>query len=777
MPDTEVKGKVLLEMDAREENEDPMEMQDDQQMEENNNQDEEMQDVDTRSESCVSLSDDEEQLLMGHDDELDLESIIMQKPLSEEEINELISDLVGVESKAAEAQKAIEEESLAKVEGEVREKLARTLRGVELDKSVSAEMTTFKDVWEETLDNLEVESANLLEQLDGAGVELPKLYKMIESQAPSRCHTEFWKKRTHWVGTQVTEETVESLANAETFLHTHRPVRKRHGILLEEGASGFLEKKFADDGVKESLAGPSELDWSSLNKVFTEKKDEAVSFGSKNWASVYSASTPQQAAAMGFEFPGVNEVEEIEEIDAVLEGTFFADAMENERELALAEEQKKNYKRDGFGPSALIPPQARGRPALIPITWRKAPLPMGIELGVIRHEAENSDDESACLYENNTVPNRASIVEKQRTMSGLQDEVDGYLHEDWWVDSLDKTNYKDSDYSGKMILLLDILTMCADVGDKALVFSQSIPTLDLIELYLSRLPRNGKQGKFWKKGKDWYRIDGKTVSSERQKLVDRFNEPENKRVKCTLISTRAESLGINLYAANRVIIVDGSWNPTYDLQAIYGAWRYGQKKPVFAYRLMARGTIEEKIYKPQVTKEGRAARVVDRQQVHRNISKEEMLHLFEFDEAEDSQNTSQKVGCCSDKMMENLLQRHNPNLHEHETLLKENEEEKLTKEEKDKAWEVYRRAFEWEGVQRVAPELQKPLPSPQTVPPRLPKRFNRSRFVIPNCTRTAHQRTFIAQGRKVDSSTVCGECGLVLTWEDVTTPAPKIDYF
>ena len=83
---------------------------------------------------------------------------------------------------------------------------------------------------------------------------------------------------------------------------------RRHGELLEEGASGFLEKKFADDGVKESQAGPSELDWSSLNKVFTEKKDEAVSFGSKNWASVYSASTPQQAAAMGLEFPGVNEV-------------------------------------------------------------------------------------------------------------------------------------------------------------------------------------------------------------------------------------------------------------------------------------------------------------------------------------------------------------------------------------------------------------------------------------------------------------------------------------
>ena len=56
-----------------------------------------------------------------------------------------------------------------------------------------------------------------------------------------------------------------------------------------------------------------------------------------------------------------------------------------------------------------------------------------------------------------------------------------------------------------MVLLFDILAMSSDVGDKALVFSQSIPTLDVIELYLSKLPRKGKKGKFWKKRKDWYR--------------------------------------------------------------------------------------------------------------------------------------------------------------------------------------------------------------------------------------------------------------------------------
>lgn len=77
--------------------------------------------------------------------------------------------------------------------------------------------------------------------------------------------------------------------------------------------------------------------------------------------------------------------------------------------------------------------------------------------------------------------------------------------QDWWNGLLHENNFKEPDYSGKMVLLLEILTMSSGMEDKVLVFSQSIPTLDLIELYLSRLPRGGKSGKLWKKGKDWYR--------------------------------------------------------------------------------------------------------------------------------------------------------------------------------------------------------------------------------------------------------------------------------
>ncbi|GAB4835468.1 hypothetical protein Ancab_000376 [Ancistrocladus abbreviatus] len=1469
--------------------------------------DEGMEDIDSISgESSVGdLDDDDGSLSLEQEHGMHLEA-----SLTEEEIEELISELLDVESRAAEAQEALEKESLEKVECEVSEELAQTLHGDELEKAVADEMAAFKEEWESSLDDLETESAHILEQLDGAGIDLPSLYKWIEGQAPDGCCTEAWRKRTHWVGSQVTEDVAESITDAEKQLQAVRPVRRRHGKILEEGASGYLGKKLAtcENGAavtENNGAAPSgnaEVDWSSLNKVFSgQVSQSSISFGSRHWASVYMASTPQQAAMLGIKFPGVDEVEEIDEIDGNCSDPFMADAIANERELDLSEEQRRNYRKvkeeddaitdrklqvrlkkrrcrkktkqeasgegrpidqfmkrsldissegtcghteggftsdkpamlDGFGhladvakelsestlPTSTEPQgskclhggedvdteakriqtvnldsddetdtfkengllmedkpiiqengghsdnfrctacnkfslEAHQHPVLKVIVCRECKVSVqgkmsskdtdcsvsyctwcghgadlinckscktlfceqcikrnlgeeclaefklhgwkccccspklvrrltlefekafgskdltisssdsdtdnsdftvdisasskrrkkkirrilddaelgeetkkkiaiekarqerlkslqaqfsskstvmnaaacngslpedassevlgdsltGFIVNVVREKGEDAvkippsissklkahqvagirfmweniiqsirkvkegDKGLGCILAHtmglgktfqviaflytamrsidlglksalivapvNVLHNwrqefikwrpsefkplrvfmledvsrerRAELLSKWRRKGGVfligytafrnlslgknvkdlqtakeicsslqegpdilicdeahtikntradttqalkqvkcqrrialtgsplqnnlmeyycmvdfvregflgsshefrnrfqnpiengqhanstaddvrimnqrshilyeqlkgfvqrmdmsvvkndlppktvfviavklsplqrklykrfldvhgfttgkalregikryffagyqalaqiwnhpwilqlmkgreyarrEDTVENFLavdsssdenmdynvvtgeekakpknestykknenallHEGWWNDLFNGENHQEVDYSGKMVLLLDILTLCSEVWDKALVFSQSIPTLNLIESYLSKLPRQEKKGKHWRPGKDWYRIDGRTEGSERQKLVEMFNDPRNRRVKCTLISTKAGALGINLYAANRVIIVDGSWNPTYDLQAIYRAWRYGQTKPVYAYRLMAQGTMEEKIYKRQVTKEGLAARVVDRQQVHRTMSKEEMLHLFDFGDDENLDtlpdfadnnghvtypNISGKFGnltrkklsdssgsCSSDKLMETLLSRHYPrwiaDYHEHETLLQENEDEKLTKEEQDMAWEVFQRSLEWEEVQRVtideptmerkqtsssaAPSAQNRSNLPQAKPwsgdPVAPDGSSfhlpmRNRIMPRRCTNLSHLLTLRSQGTKVGCSTICGECAQEISWEDL----------
>ncbi|XP_057868490.1 protein CHROMATIN REMODELING 20 isoform X1 [Cryptomeria japonica] len=299
----------------------------------------------------------------------------------------------------------------------------------------------------------------------------------------------------------------------------------------------------------------------------------------------------------------------------------------------------------------------------------------------------------------------------------------------WWEDIVPEKAYANIDYSGKMVLLLDLLLMSSERGDKALVFSQSLGTLDLIESFLAKLPRHGKKDKCWRQGKEWYRLDGSTTGAQRQKLVEQFNDPLNTKAQCIIISTRAGSLGINLPAANRVIIVDGSWNPTHDLQALFRVWRFGQKKDVYVYRLVAHGTMEEKIYKRQVTKEGLAARVVDQQQVHRTMTKEEILHLFKL---EDNDSTAHHYEGSKEPMtnqventegiphdgyenlavnplgslptdaafMKRILEKHCSswifNYHEHETLLQENKDERLSKEERDMALENFKKFVESE---------------------------------------------------------------------------------
>lgn len=305
----------------------------------------EKMDDSVHEEGSTSTDDDSDSDLYGYlreseneqTSESDVEEKDIEVSIPEEKVKELVAEFHDVESKAAEAQESLEKESLEKIKAEVILELSERLQGDALDLAVSMEMEQFKKEWSTVLDDLEIRSAVLLEELDAAGIELPSLYKLIESQAPNVCETEAWKNRTHWAGSEVPEEANQSIRKADEYLQSCRPVRRKHGRLLEEGASGFLAGKLPvldDDSVQ-----CHEKSWSSFNELTKSKKCTNTSFGSSNWASVYLANTPQEAAALGLQFPGVDEVEEIAEVEGAVDDIKGVD------EIELSEEQRRKYRK------------------------------------------------------------------------------------------------------------------------------------------------------------------------------------------------------------------------------------------------------------------------------------------------------------------------------------------------------------------------------------------------------------------------------------------------
>uniref|UniRef100_A0A6M2ECR4 Switch 2 n=1 Tax=Populus davidiana TaxID=266767 RepID=A0A6M2ECR4_9ROSI len=147
----------------------------------------------------------------------------------------------------------------------------------------------------------------------------------------------------------------------------------------------------------------------------------------------------------------------------------------------------------------------------------------------------------------------------------------------------------DVKHCGKMQALEKLMFSWASRGDKILLFSYSVRMLDILEKFLIR------------KGHSFSRLDGSTPSNLRQSLVDDFNSSPSKQV--FLISTRAGGLGLNLVSANRVVIFDPNWNPAQDLQAQDRSFRFGQKRHVVVFRLLAAGSLEELVYSRQVYKQ------------------------------------------------------------------------------------------------------------------------------------------------------------------------------
>jgi len=272
----------------------------------------------------------------------------------------------------------------------------------------------------------------------------------------------------------------------------------------------------------------------------------------------------------------------------------------------------------------------------------------------------------------------------------------------WWNQFLDDDQLLDDITLGsKMVLLMDILKECALIGDKVLVFSQSILSLNLIEDFLGKVndaheSAVGKESAMadyldtWIPGKDYYRMDGSTPAETRKLWCKFFNRATSHRMRLFLISTKAGGLGINLVAANRVIIFDASWNPSHDVQSIFRVFRFGQTKPVYVYRFLAKGTMEEKIYDRQVTKQSLAARVVDEQQIESHFTMNELAELYEFNDEPMSARPTPVVP--EDRLLAEVVDKHKVavwNIHKHDSLLENKVDENLTEEERKAAWDEY----------------------------------------------------------------------------------------
>lgn len=150
------------------------------------------------------------------------------------------------------------------------------------------------------------------------------------------------------------------------------------------------------------------------------------------------------------------------------------------------------------------------------------------------------------------------------------------------------------DPSTKLDTLLEQLDEVLDEGHKVLVFSQFTSFLAILRRKLDA------------KGRTYEYLDGKTT--DRQSRVERFQEDPECRL--FLVSLKAGGQGLNLTAADYVYILDPWWNPAVEAQAIDRAHRIGQTRPVFAYRLIAQNTVEEKILALQDQKRELAASII-----------------------------------------------------------------------------------------------------------------------------------------------------------------------
>ena len=151
-------------------------------------------------------------------------------------------------------------------------------------------------------------------------------------------------------------------------------------------------------------------------------------------------------------------------------------------------------------------------------------------------------------------------------------------------------------------------------GHRALVFSQWTSLLDLIEPHL--------------KAADiaFTRLDGSTAMTDRGDIVNAFQREGGPPV--MLLSLKAGGTGLNLTAADHVFLVDPWWNPAVEDQAADRTHRIGQTRPVFVYRLVAAGTVEERILALQDSKRALMDAALGDGDAATGLTKEDLLALL-----------------------------------------------------------------------------------------------------------------------------------------------------
>eukprot|EP00741_Cyanophora_paradoxa_P014824 tig00020825_g14300.t1 len=157
--------------------------------------------------------------------------------------------------------------------------------------------------------------------------------------------------------------------------------------------------------------------------------------------------------------------------------------------------------------------------------------------------------------------------------------------------------------SGKTVLLDKLLPKLKRDGHRVLIFSQMVRVLDILEDFMNI------------RGYSYERLDGTVVGPERQAGIDRFCAPGSD-IFCFLLCTKAGGVGINLTAADTVIIFDSDWNPQNDLQAQARCHRIGQKKEVKIYRFVTRNSYERQLFERASLKLGLDEAVL--QNINRN---------------------------------------------------------------------------------------------------------------------------------------------------------------